>query len=355
MQSITEGKATVYVNNAVFYNPRMKGLRDLSVSFLKAVGCKDKRVLDATAATGIRAIRYAKECKAKKVVALDINRDAYDICRKNIRLNHKSIDARNTSIREYASTCRDKFEVIDFDPFGSPAPVLHDLLTLCRDGSIIMITATDTAVLCGAHAAACIKMYGSRPLHNELCKEVGIRILLNYVSRTASQFNFGIVPLLSVSDMHYMRVFVRLEFGASNAVGSVNSSGLGAFCRKCYKFTFARGIAPGIGEVCPTCRSKAELFGPLWLGQLYDKGILSKMRENSDLDILRTISEEYDTLLFYAVPKITKLLGRSSVSQRRVIESLLESGKKATRTQFDIDGVKTDAEPQRILSLIKKL
>ncbi|MCL4365078.1 MAG: 50S ribosomal protein L11 methyltransferase [Candidatus Marsarchaeota archaeon] len=355
MVRITEGKAKVYVNNAVFYNPRMKGLRDLSVSFLKAIGCEDKRVLDATAATGIRAIRYAKECKAKKVVALDINRDAYNICRKNIRLNRLKIDAKNMSIREYASNCRDKFEIVDFDPFGSPAPVLHDLLTLCGDGSIIMVTATDTAVLCGAHAAACIKVYGSKPLHNELCKEVGIRILLNYISRTASQFNFGILPLLSVSDMHYMRVFARLEFGASNAVGSVNSNGLGSFCRKCYKFAFARGIAPSIEGVCPTCKSKVELFGPLWLGQLYDKGILSKMRKNSDLKIIRTISDEYDTLLFYSVPKITKLLCRSSVSQRRVIESLLRSGKEATRTQFDIDGVKTDAEPQRILSLIKKL
>ena len=244
MQKITEGKAKVYINNTVFYNPRMTGLRDLSVSFLKAVGCKDKRVLDATAATGIRAIRYAKECKAKKVVALDINRDAYNICKKNIRLNHLKIDAKNISIREYASNCRDKFEIIDFDPFGSPTPVLSDLLTLCWNGTIIMITATDTAVLCGAHAAACIKVYGSRPLHNELCKEAGIRILLSYISRTASQFNFGIVPLLSISDMHYMRVFVRLDFGASNAVGSVNSNGLGSFCRKCYKFDFARGVAP---------------------------------------------------------------------------------------------------------------
>ncbi len=355
MQQITEGKARIYINNKVFYNPRMKTLRDISVSFLNSVGCKDKRILDATAATGIRAIRYAKECGPKKVVALDINRDAYRLCRKNIGLNRSDIEVKNASVREFSSSYRDKFEIIDFDPFGSPVPVFSDLMGLCWDGTIMMVTATDTAVLCGAHTAACIKVYGARPLHNELCKEVGARILLNYMSKTASQYNFGINPLLIISDMHYIRVFVRLEFGASKAVESVKSNGLSSFCRKCYRFNFADGVAPSIERVCRKCGSEAELFGPMWLGHMYDKRIVKKMVKNSDIEIVKTVWEELDTPLFYSVPRITKLLGRSSVSHYKIIDMLKKSGSTATKTQFDLDGVKTDAKTGEVIRIVKKL
>ncbi len=355
MQEITEGKARIRVNGRVFYNPRMKTLRDISVSFLKAVGCRDKRLLDATTATGVRAIRYAKECGAKEVVALDINKDAHAICKGNIKLNGLKIVAKNTSIREFSATCRDKFGIIDFDPFGSPVPELFDLMRLCWDGTVMMITATDTAVLCGAHGAACIKVYGSRPLHNELCKEVGIRILLNYAARTAAQFNFGMVPLLSISDMHYMRIFIRLEFGAVKAVESVRADGLGSFCRKCYSFRFAKGVAPSMQDSCPGCTSRAELFGPLWLGQLYDKKLVSKMLKNDDIGIIRTVGSELDTQLFYSVPMVTKLLGRSSVSHYKVIEALKKAGHRATQTQFDIGGIKTDADAKTVLDTARKL
>jgi tRNA (guanine26-N2/guanine27-N2)-dimethyltransferase len=355
MKQVSEGKARLYTDGKVFYNPEMTELRDLSVLFLKAISTRGKRVLDATAATGVRAIRYALEAGAKDVTLLDINGRASRIAEKNVRLNHLKFNVLNLSVQEFANTHRGSFEIIDLDPFGSPSPDVYDVMKLCWDGTVLMITATDTAVLCGAHEAACVKIYGSKPLHNEMCKEVGIRILLNYVSRMASQFNFGIEPLLSVSDRHYMRIFIRLEFGAAKAIGAVKSCGLGTFCRKCYAFRFARGVAPLLGGRCETCGGRLEAFGPLWLGKLYDKSITSRMLGIGGSRLLRGMDQELDVLMLYSVPKITGSLGFGSVSQYGVIERLRGMGRAATTTQFDKDSIKTDASPKEVFRAVKNL
>ena len=151
MKLISEGKARLYTGDNVFYNPEMKTLRDVSVLFLKAISTKRKRVLDATAATGVRAIRYALEAGAKDVTLLDINARAARVAKKNVGFNHLKFEVLNLSIQEFANTHRGSFEIIDLDPFGSPSPDVYDIMKLCWDGTILMITATDTAVLCGAH------------------------------------------------------------------------------------------------------------------------------------------------------------------------------------------------------------
>ena len=339
MNRISEGKAKIYTSGDVFYNQKMTELRDISVMFLKAISAKKKRVLDSTAATGIRAIRYALEANAKDVTLLDINKKAAAIARKNVKLNKLNFKVIGIGVQEYANIDQHRFEIIDHDPFGSPAPNMFDLMKLSVDGTVLMMTATDTAVLCGAHAGACMKVYGSKPLHNEMCKEVGIRILIGYTARMASQFNFGVVPLLSISDMHYMRIFVRLEHSAEKAVESVKTGGIGTFCRSCYEFKFAKGLAPLISEKCSACGSKLESFGPLWLGQLYDKEILKKMLDNTVGEMasrkIEMLYKELDVPLFYSVPKLTKHLGMTAVSNYKVMERLAKSGAQVTRTQFD--------------------
>jgi len=360
MNQISEGKAKLYTGKGVFYNPKMTDLRDISVMFLNAISTKNKRVLDSTAATGVRAIRYAFEAGAKEITLIDMNRAAAAIAKKNVKLNKLRFRVLNKSIQEFANAMnREKFEIIDHDPFGSPAPSIFDLMKLSQDGTVLMITATDTAVLCGAHRDACLRIYGSKPLHNEMCKEVGIRILLNYTARIASQFNFGTVPLISISDMHYMRIFIRLEYGAVKAVEAVEAGGVGTFCRKCYNFRFSKGLAPLISGICPECGSDIEPFGPLWLGQLYEKKILKKMLDNATGEKTRTkiglLYKELDVPLFYSVPKLTKHLGLASISHYAVMDKLAKSGAKATMTQFDENGFKTDADSSLVLKVVRNL
>lgn len=352
-RQIREGKATIRVLEGVFYNPEMAQLRDISVLFLRALGTKGKTVLDSTAASGIRAIRYGLEAKAKEVTVLDMNAAAARLARRNVRLNRLGFEVLNSSLQEFANGRKRVFDIIDFDPFGSPAPGINDLMKLSGDGTVLMITATDTAVLCGAHQAACVKVYAAKPLHNEMCKEAGIRILLAYVAKIAAGFNFGIEPMLSVSDKHYMRIFLQLRYGASSAVSSVSSIGLGAFCRQCYSFRFEKGPAPLIAPRCPKCSGRSDAFGPLWLEQLQDKKIIGAMLELGEMKLLRQIYEEPQTLMLFSVPHITEKLGFSSVSQYKVIEILRAKGYCATTTQFDKYGIKTDAGIEDVFRAVK--
>lgn len=356
MKTIVEGKARILTGDA-FYNPKMAMLRDMSVMFLKAVRTRNMRVLDSTAATGVRAIRYALEAGTKNVTLIDINKKAAAVAKKNVKLNGLKLKVMNESIQGLANEHEGSFEAIDHDPFGSPAPNMFDLMKLAWNGTNLMITATDTAVLCGAHAGACIKVYGSRPLHNEMCKEAGLRILLNFTARTAAQFNFGMMPLLSISDMHYMRVFVRLEFGADKSIASMKNTGIGAFCSKCYEYMFEKGVAPLLGPLCPKCKSKMEPFGPIWLGSMRDRDTIMKMRKNSISDAasekMDLLYEELDVPMFYSVPKLTKRLGVTSVSHYAVMEKLQETGARVTRTQFDPNGFKTDASIEEVFASVR--
>jgi tRNA (guanine26-N2/guanine27-N2)-dimethyltransferase len=359
MNQVSEGKAKVYTGKGVFYNPKMSELRNLSVIFLRAISTKHKRVLDSTAATGIRAIRYAKEAGAKDVTLLDINKTAANLARKNVKLNKLKFKVIGDGLQEYANVGQNRFDIIDHDPFGSPAPNIFDLMKLSVNGTVLMLTATDTAVLCGAHPGACIKMYGSKPLHNEMCKEVGIRILLNYTARMASQFNFGIVPLVSISDMHYMRIFIMLDHGAEKAVESMKTGGIGTFCAKCYEFRVKKGLAPLIADTCPNCGSKVESFGPLWLGELYDKELLKRMLdiapEGNSRKMIQLLYDELDVPLFYSVPRLTKHLGLTSTSHYAVMQRLEKLGAQVTRTQFDPTAFKTDATSSEVINAVKSL
>ena len=358
---VIEGKAKLSLSSGTFYNPKMKGLRDLSVLFLKQEGLRGKSVLDSTSASGIRAIRYALECGAKQPTLLDINKAAYQNMKLNLKKNRVKATALNESIQEFCNSGDRNFDIIDLDPFGSAAPYVYDLMKVSKDNSLLMITATDTAVLCGANPGACIKYYASQPLHNELCHEVGIRILANYVAKIASQFNYGIRIRLAVSNLHYMRLFLSLEHGAAQAVRSVKETGFGAYCGSCRAFSYAKGLSPKLDATCNSCTKLITLFGPLWLGSIYDKNAIGAMLKLADdktdkdaIRILETIYGEIDIPLSYSIPKLTRHLGTGSVSKKKVIEKLRRSH-NASETHFEADAIKTDAGIDEVYKTVKAL
>ena len=360
--TLKEATAKITVAEGVFFNPKMKSLRDISVAFLNALdltGSK-KSLLDSTSATGIRCIRYAKESGISVLTAIDINEKAASNTKKNLRLNRVKAEVFNIDLEKFAAEHDAKFQIIDLDPFGSPSPYIRDIIKLSEDDTIIMLTATDTAVLCGAHSKACVKQYGSMPLHNHLCKEAGIRILINHFIRKAAEFNFGTEVMLSISDMHYMRIFLRLKKGAENAYGSMLQTGFGSYCDSCSKYSYALGIAPAIENRCKNCNSRTRAFGPLYLGRLNQQDLLKKMlallpEGSIAYKQIKTISEEYESPFFYHIPLLTRFIKTSSVSFAELSESLSKKGFTSTRTLFDQSGIKTDAPLPEIISSIKKL
>ncbi len=56
------------------------------------------------------------------------------------------------------------------------------------EGGILMVTATDMAVLCGNNGETCWTKYGSYPIHRPYCHEMGVRILLGCIEQHAARW-----------------------------------------------------------------------------------------------------------------------------------------------------------------------
>ena len=358
MAKVLEGSAEIKLGNNTFYNTKMKGLRDLSVLFLNAMELKRYSLLDSTAATGIRGIRYRLEAGAGEITLLDINKKAFGSIKANLKANRVKASAINKSIQEFCNTEDRSFDVIDLDPFGTAAPYIYDLMKVAHDKTVLMVTCTDTAVLCGANPLACYKTYGSMPMHNELCHEAGTRILLNFIAKIASQFNFGIEVRLAIANLHYIRVFLTLKHGAAEAVESVRKTGFASFCSKCRSYTYAMGLAPKLERKCKNCGTETFAFGPMWLGGIYDDRLIREMMkiapkemDSEALKLLKKIDSELDIPFFYSVPKLTRQLRIGAVSHIKVIEKLKKKY-LASETHFDLNGVKTDAPTSQVLKCV---
>ena len=75
----------------------------------------------------------------------------------------------------YPSSSR--FDVVDIDPYGSPAVFLDGAVQAVCDGGILLITCTDMGVLCGNHSEACYGKYGGMSLKAKFCHEM-VRVIV---------------------------------------------------------------------------------------------------------------------------------------------------------------------------------
>ncbi|KAG5535209.1 hypothetical protein RHGRI_023109 [Rhododendron griersonianum] len=164
---------------------------------------KPPRVLEALSASGLRALRYAREIEGiGQVVALDNDKDAscfttelfykwnmlasfaasVEACRRNIKFNGSvacaKVESHLADARVYMLTHPKEFDVVDLDPYGSPSAFLDSAVQSVADGGMLLCTATDMAVLCGGNGEVCYSKYGSYPLRGKYCHEMALRILL---------------------------------------------------------------------------------------------------------------------------------------------------------------------------------
>ena len=202
-----EEESKIFSADKIFYNPEMRFCRSFSSLAVGAIGEK-LNVLDGFCASGIRGIRYAKENKnVSSVTFLDWSKNAIALAKKNAAKN--KISARKAKIVNddivkflVADATDFEFNFIELDPFGTPAPYLFAVFFRMNQSGTktfyLSATATDTAVLCGHEKTACLKNYHAKSLNNEFTHENGLRILIRRIAEAASEFNFGISPLVSL-------------------------------------------------------------------------------------------------------------------------------------------------------------
>jgi len=377
MQIIQEGKAriktyaakTVSKDMPVFYNPVMNLNRDISVLLLNSIDKKDMQIALPLAATGVRGIRFLLELKKGKIKSISFNdnsTEATKLIKANLKLNkiklNKEIKVSNLDANLFILNSKG-FDYMDIDPFGSPNFLLDSAIKrLGRDG-ILAVTATDTGALCGSYKNACLRKYSGNPLRNEFCHETGLRILISKVQSAGAQYDKALIPLFSYSKEHYFRVFFMCIKGKKKVDKLMKNIGYFVYCSSCL---FRKNVSNIFNdEKCPLCKSKLDYAGKLWLSQLWDKKLATKMNQevkksdNKELiKLMQVISKEsqINSVGFYDVAKVVKHNKLNNVPKKDLlINKIKKSGFNAAETHIRPNSIRSDIELKELVKIIKNI
>lgn len=332
MKEFQEGKAVFRANlsgkdkgpgkaKGVFYNPAMKLSRDLHVAFAKKLDFSGI-LLDGLAASGIRGIRLAIEADFN-VEFCDTSALATETIATNLNLNGIKSKIHNLPVEELL--LKKKYDGIDIDPFGTPAPYIEAALKGLNNNGILGISATDTAVLCGAKPSICLKRYSAMSMKRVAAKEIGIRILLARIHNLASSMEKGIEPLLCYSEGHHLRAFVK--------VTTKNEASL-------------KWISPKMEIIDEEVDGAA---GPLWTERIIQtkmvpddcEGLLGRF-----FDILREEADGPPGL--YDINDMAREVGIGQTPRRiKIVKALQNLGYFASSSVFSPLGVKTTAPEKK--------
>lgn len=352
----------------VFYNPVMEMNRDISVAVINQYRKEvdhDISICDAFGGTGIRGARYSKEIHGvEKVVVGDVNPLAVEISKKNMQLNNISnVEVQKNDANFLLQSNKGLFDVVDIDPFGTPAMFTQSTAANIRPGGLICISATDTSALCGTYHDPCLRKYGAKPLKTEYCHENGIRILIAFISRNLAVNQKYLHVLFSHSTEHYMRVYAIVKRGGKKTNKALDNIGFIAHCPNCLHRETTYGFAPKIPHTCPECGGEYDVAGPLWLGKIWDKEFIYNTMElvknlnlNKKDDLMSLFEKCYmeadGPVTFYDIHKICKKLKISSPKINDVMDEIRNRGYFISRTHFKLTGMRTDMPLDELKQLI---
>jgi tRNA (guanine26-N2/guanine27-N2)-dimethyltransferase len=360
----------------VFYNPAMELNRDLATLALqvyqKMLG-EEISICEPLTGCGVRGIRFAKEVRGVKGVLIsDLNPKAVMLARFNVKLNRlsKRVLVKNDDANLILSTHaapQKRFNFIDIDPFGSPAPYIDSAVRALRDGGMLALTATDLAPLCGVHSKACIRKYGGKPLRTEYCHEIAVRLLAAALAKAAAKHDIGIQIVFSHCIKHYIRVYAITEYGARKADKALKNLGYIVHCFKCFNREVITQSHPfSLPLECEECGAKLEVAGPLWTGRIVDKNFCGQIIDEANyrrfrqhkhlLKLLSTIHGEAELPpTYYVVDKMCSRFKLNVPSIAKVVASLRDKGFVAGKTHFNSRGIKSDASAKGVIETLKEL
>ncbi len=362
MEEVREGAARLLVppgyslkgpgsrSRLPFYNPVNRVARDISILLLRAEGRRTPvlRMLDGLAATGVMGIRAALEAPVAEVVFNDRNPAAAALIRENLNLN--GLEARVESRDLRALLVEMVASWVEVDPFGPPTPFVDAALQGVHNGGVLSVTATDTAVLTGAYPSACLRRYGARPLRCPFSKEVGLRILLGYVTRSAARFDMGVEVLVAFSVEHFLRAHMRVRRGASRANDGLRRIGF-------IQWDAATGHRATVEEQ----PGGGTWAGPVWLGPLGEGGLLKGLVVAEGMHpltsrLLGLLGEEVGLPpLFYSTDEVASLLKSPPPPRDRLIQHMVDAGIPTARTHFDPKGLRTEGTTAEVLRAVQTL
>jgi len=335
----------------VFFNPGQELNRDITIAALRAYGEREPRAdsyFDATAASGIRGIRAAND--GWDVTLADLDPDAVELARENLARNDLEGDVVRQDANAVLHDHDTYFDVVDVDPFGTPIPFADAAFANARD--LVCITATDTAPLCGAHFESGVRKYSTVPRNTEYHAEMGLRVLLSALARTAARYDVGVQPILSHVSDHYVRTYLELDHRATDANAAIDELGFVHHCEACLHRETERGLIPNPPKSCSHCGEGVQTAGPIWLGPAHDADFVRDVRaEITDgmgsakraRKLLDTIAGEVHEPTHYDQHKLYKRWSEPAVGMDDFLDAVRDAGFAASRAHYGGTTFKTDA------------
>ncbi|KAK2575282.1 hypothetical protein KPH14_008134 [Odynerus spinipes] len=405
VKNLKEGEAEILVTRKnVFYNPVQEFNRDLSIAVLslfakdqqnaidqtnsKSVAinksnnkscstCGGITILEALSATGLRSIRYAKEIKGiKEIIANDISAEAVKAI--NLNIQHNGVENLVKSSHEDATMVmyqnrRKGFHAVDLDPYGCPSTFLDAAVQCVVNGGILLVTATDMAVLAGNSPETCYVKYGAISLKTKSCHEMALRILLQHIASHAGRYGRYIVPLLSISVDFYIRVFVKVFVSQLQCKDNASKTGLVYQCTGCESLSIqplnvkksVKFHKPhiSIDQLCKHCKHKHYVGGPIWIGPLHDQEFVSRLLCHIDdlklgtkqriKGVLTMIHEEIDVPLYYAANRLMSIVKCSTPPMLLFRSALLNAGYNVSYSHANKLSIKTDAPNDVVWDIVR--
>ncbi|MBU6996946.1 MAG: 50S ribosomal protein L11 methyltransferase [Theionarchaea archaeon] len=335
MMKFTEGKAVINVpefekitsRTEVFYNPHMAYDRELSLAIFKA--SQKKEVCDAFSGSGIRAILYALE--GAHVTANDTNPCAITCIKENAELNNVSLTICNEDANLLLR--RGTYDVVDVDPFGSPAYYLDSVVKGLGYDSYLFVTATDIRALCGFSKKAALRKYGVKTVKTPFSKELGVRVLVTAILREGAKYGIGFEVLFSYWKRHYIRVFLHAQHSKTAAFTCMDQVNPVYVC-------LCGWFSTRTTECCPYCGRETQAITSVYLGPIKCTPFLSTI---SGHDLVDRGKKELDTPFYYDTHYLASFHGVQPPKVKDLIEALAKRGHAASSTIFCSTAVKSDA------------
>ncbi len=369
LEEITEGGARLLVTpgnkprgpgthfGGVFYNPAMALARDISVlvaDVWESCGGRELREgLDGLAGAGARGVRWLVESKLPHVQFNDLSPASIEAIERNLAGNAFEGEAVTSRRHLSALLWSGVWDVVDVDPFGSPAPFMDAASRAVRHGGLLGFAATDTAALAGASPLPCLRRYGAEPDHGPVMHEVALRILAGFAAREAAKHDVAVTPVLAHATDHFDRVYSRVLRGARRADAALEQIGFSWRCSACG----SQGVAeePPCGcDSCPGGRASLVIAGPLWIGPLQDAEVAGAARRRVEdhglarpepvRKLLMSLeAEAAGPPLFFDLHATASRLGIGAAGTEAAIEGIRSRGFVAVPTHVLPWAVKTDA------------
>lgn len=345
------------------------------------------RVLEGLAASGLRSVRFALEVPGlQSVTANDFSAKAAALIARNAQYNGVShllqASCRDASMLMYDMRAKkDRYDVIDLDPYGSPASFLDAAVQSVSEGGLLCITCTDMAVMAGNSGETCYSKYGSVSIKAKYCHEMALRIILHSLDQRAGVYQRYIQPLLSVSVDFYIRVFVRVFTGQATVKNSASKQALVYNCVGCGAFHLQRmgrrtsngkhmkysaATGPPVGPECEHCGQRHQLGGPIWAESIHNlefvQKVLSAVSGNPSRfgtskrieGVLSMVTEELeDVPLYYTVDNLSSTIHCNTPPLLQFRSALLHAGHRVSLSHACKNAIKTDAPPAAIWDIMR--